>query len=101
MLDHTEISSLLFAIAALRRPRLLIRAARAGQMDYNRSRDLRGLIDSACQSRAESLLSALLDEEARLDSARRQGAADYNVMRHVAVTIALMAEARIYAPAVA
>lgn len=98
MLDHVEMSTLLFAIAALRRPRLLVRAARAGQMDYNRNRDLRGLIESQHLSRPESLLAILLDEEARLDEARRTAAADYNVTRHVTVLIALMAEARIYAP---
>ncbi|HEY0275709.1 MAG TPA: DUF6477 family protein [Paenirhodobacter sp.] len=100
MLDHTEMFAQLCAIAALRRPRLLIRAARAGQMDYNRARDLRGLVDNDLRSRPESLLGALLEDESQLESARQEGAAQYSVTRHVMVLIALMAEARIYRAAV-
>ncbi|HEY0213253.1 MAG TPA: DUF6477 family protein [Paenirhodobacter sp.] len=96
MLDHTELSLQLCAIAALRRPRLLVRAARAGQVDYNRNRDLRGLIDPNLLSRPETLLNALLENDAQLEAARQAGAVEYNVTRHVAVLIALMAEARAY-----
>jgi hypothetical protein len=55
----------------LRRPRLLIRAARHGLSDYRR------------------------DREAEIEGNRQTGSACYNVARHIEVLIALMAEARL------
>ncbi len=79
---------------SLRRPRLLIRAARAGVEDYRRDRDLRRLVQVAglpCPVRA---LELLLAEEARLNHARKTGDACYSVARHVSVMIAVLGEAR-------
>lgn len=82
-------------IATLRRPRLLVRAARIGIEDYQRERDLCRLMKSSHLPSPERAVSALIDEEEVLEETRRRGDADYSPMRHVEVLIALMAEARL------
>ncbi|MBD3787785.1 MAG: hypothetical protein IE922_12630 [Sphingomonadales bacterium] len=81
-------------LGALRRPRLLIRAARFGQVDYSRNRDLRRLLQLPTAPGPEAALQALLLAEEDLETARRQGMAGYNLIRHIEVLIAMMAEAR-------
>lgn len=81
-------------MARLRRPKLLIRAARFGQRDYDRSRDLRRLLATRELPGPEEALRALLDEEAGLEAARQAGEAAYSFLRHIEVLIAMMAEAR-------
>lgn len=83
------------ALSALRRPRLLIRAARFGLTEYNRDRDLRRLIRSDSVPSPVKALGWLLEEEARLDDTRRAQDAGYSPARHIEVLIALMAEARL------
>jgi hypothetical protein len=89
-------SDLAAALAALRRPRLLIRAARFGICDYDRRRDLRRLIQAEGSPGAEAALRQLIAEEDAVDGARRAKAADYNPVRHIELLIAIMAEARSY-----
>ncbi|GLS85125.1 hypothetical protein GCM10010873_00980 [Cypionkella aquatica] len=80
-------------LETLRRPRLLIRAARCGVVDYRRDRDLKRLVDS--MPTPERAVSRLLVEEERLEDIRQSGAASYSVARHIEVLIALMAEVRL------
>jgi hypothetical protein len=82
-------------MSSLRRPKLLIRAARFGQRDYNRRRDLKRLIAAPEMPRPEEALRVLLAEEERLEDARREGSAAYSFLRHIEVLIAMMAEARL------
>lgn len=77
--------------ATLRRPRLLMRAARIGLQDYRRDRDLRRILPNVPDPRA---LDVLLTEEARLEAARQSGAA-WPALRHIEVMIALLAELRL------
>lgn len=79
------------ALASLRRPKILIRAARAGLADYRPERDLRRLVRGAGPQAA---IAPLLAEERRLEATRTGGAGAYNIQRHVAVLTALLAEAR-------
>lgn len=88
-------TDLIELISALRRPRLLIRAARFGQRDYNRRRDLKRLIAGADLPGPEAALRVLISEEERLEEERREGLASYSLMRHIEVLIALMAEVRL------
>lgn len=83
--------------AALRRPRLMIRAARIGAPDYRRERDLRRLLGPAGALSPDRALPALLDAEARAEATRMAGDAAYSIARHVDLLIALMAEARLVA----
>jgi hypothetical protein len=82
------------ALAALRRPKILIRAARAGVVDYRRDRDLKLLLRSATAG-SERALGTLIAEEDQLERNRTTGEATYNLHRHIAVLTALIAEARL------
>ncbi|OOY33702.1 hypothetical protein BMI88_06125 [Thioclava sp. F36-6] len=82
-------------MAKLRRPRLLIRAARHGLSDYSRKRDLKRVLRMSELPRPGTALRALMAEEAALDQARRAGEATYSVARHIELLIALLAEARL------
>lgn len=76
----------------LRRPGLMIRAARAGQAGWRRQRDLPRLLRCdfcPSHSRAAQLLR---QEEGQLNEARLKGEATYDLQRHVLVLIALLAE---------
>ncbi len=87
-------------ISSLRRPRLLVRAARIGVAEYHRERDLCRLMNIAHLPNPETAVSTLLDEEVLLEETRQRGDANYSPMRHVEVLIALMAEARLLPQAV-
>ncbi len=81
------------AVAALRRPRLLIHAARNGLADYDRERDLRRLTRQPQALAPDQALRRLMDEEGRVEAHRRDGVACYSMTRHIELLIALMAEA--------
>ena len=80
-------------VAALRRPRLLVRAARFGMLDYDRRRLARLLPDPAERMGAR-LLQGLLEAETEAERRRRGDCATYSEARHVELLSALMAEAR-------
>lgn len=77
----------------LRRPRLLMRAARFGVVDYRRDRDLKRLIEVAASP--ETTVTRLLTEEGKMEENRKSGDAGYSIARHIDVLIALLAEARL------
>lgn len=79
----------------LRRPKILIRAARAGVTEYRRDRDLKRLVRDAKGSAPRDPMAPLLAEENRLEETRTTGGATYNIQRHVAVLTAILAEARL------
>lgn len=91
--DHLRDSLRLFD--ALRRPRLLIQAARIGAQDYRRAVHLRRHLGPGPLPRPGSALPALMVLEAALDRQRREDAFAYCVMRHVDILIATMAEVRL------
>lgn len=82
-------------ITNLRRPRLLVRAARFGVDDYVRSTMLPRLLHSVALPRHGEAIMCLLEIEADLNDRRLAAAADYSIARHVSVLIALMGEARL------
>lgn len=88
-------TDLLGVLKSIRRPRLLIRAARFGLRDYNRDRDLRRLVKSEDLPGPAGAMSTLLEEEARLERTRREGDAAYSPARHVELLVAVIAEARL------
>jgi hypothetical protein len=76
---------------SLRRPNILIRAARAGTRGYNRNRDLRRLL--RCEPPTPAVaLRRLIDAEGVVEMRRRTGDAGYSLTRHVELLIALIAE---------
>lgn len=81
--------------SALRRPRLLIRAARAGSDDYARNQHLRRIIGGGELPRHGAALTRLLELEAEVNTQRKAGSAAYSIVRHVDLLIAMMGEARL------
>lgn len=88
-------ADLVTLVAEMRRPRLLVRAARAGQAEYDRTRDLRRVMRLAEAPAPDRALPALLAEEERIEATRRAGDASYSFVRHIELLIAMMAEARL------
>lgn len=86
-------------LAGLRRPRLLISAARFGLDSYRRDACLRRLLGVSAPVAPATALAALCDQEAELEAQRSAGRAGYSVARHVEVMIAMMAESRLDHPA--
>lgn len=84
-------------VADLRRPKLLIRAARFGMAEYDRNRDLRRLLKRIDAPSPERAVTILMAEEEKLEETRRAGEAAYSIARHIELLIALMAEARLAA----
>lgn len=81
-------------VTALRRPRLLIRAARHGLANYSRERTLARVLETQSGS-SERVLKELIQTEAELEATRKEGDVGYSVARHLEVLIALMGEARL------
>lgn len=79
----------------LRRPRLLVRAARLGLIEYNRDRDLKKLIKSNATPNPANAVAALMQQESWLEGCRKSGDGSYSIARHVAVLAALMSELRL------
>ncbi len=80
----------------LRRPRLLIRAARAGAMEYNRKRHLQRLLGyGGALPRTGPALMRLMELERGLNAARKNDDAGYSLPRHLDVLIAITGEAQL------
>ncbi len=88
-------TDLLALVSNLRRPKLLIRAARAGAMGYNRNRDLKRVMRLAETPSPERALNALIAAEAEIEEVRRRGEANYSFTRHIEILIAMIGEARL------
>lgn len=77
-----------------KRPKLLMEAARIASKSYDRRRDLVRLIGAHARGSDNAILDHLTFEEAEMDTRRREGDADYRVLRHIEVLSALLAELR-------
>ena len=82
------------ALNGLRRPRLLVDAARHAMVDYRRRHDLRRMLRIAIPTDARAALRILVPMEADLERRRQEQARGYSHARHVDILTALMAEAR-------
>lgn len=82
---------------SLRRPRLLVRAARLGLQDYSRARCLRRLLPGETPPKPGLAFDALVEREQALDDIRREGAANYSAARHIELLIAMIDESRLAA----
>ncbi|MBC9245771.1 hypothetical protein H4P12_03365 [Paracoccus sp. 11-3] len=80
--------------SGLRRPRMLIRAAREGQSGWRRERDLPRLLRSDGCPKPGTCLQRLRAEEEMQNAARLERRADYDLHRHVLLMIAILAEMR-------
>jgi len=82
-------------LGALRRPPLLVRAARLGTSGYDRRAALPRLIGPGPLPASPEALARLIEIERAQDAARRNGAATWRAADHVAVLIAVIGEARL------
>lgn len=80
---------------SLHRPRLLIRAARAGAMEYNRNRHLQRLLGYGALPRTGQALMQLIEIERAQNDQRTADEAGYSLTRHLDVLIAIMGEAQL------
>lgn len=87
---EVEMQDYAIKIGQLKRPKLLIRAARYGARDYRRSRDMPG----AGGHNLAYVLPWLLDQEDQVNHARLTRDAAYDAARHVRLLAALLAESR-------
>ena len=82
-------------LAELRRPRILMRAARHGAEDYRRTVHLPRLLGYGSLPGHNQALVSLIEIEDFLNTKRIKQEADYPLMRHIEVLIAILGEARI------
>lgn len=88
-------TDLMTMLQNLRRPRLLIRAARHGVEEYRRDLHLTRILGASAPRRSAPAMMRLMELEAEINTARLAESAAYSVSRHVDVLIALMGEARL------
>ena len=86
---------LLTQLSELRRPRLLIRAARIAAQDYRRDARLPRLLGYGIVPRSGSAVVRLMALEAEVNEKRETGDASYNIAGHVELLTALMGESQI------
>ncbi|MDP5216309.1 DUF6477 family protein [Ruegeria sp. 2205SS24-7] len=82
-------------LSTLRRPRLLIRAARHGVQEYSRDRHLPRILGYGTLPRPAATLMRLMELERELNEQRRSDDAGYSVIRHLDLLIAMMGEAQL------
>lgn len=81
-------------LQALHRPRLLMRAARIGSMEYRRESHLQRVLGFGPLPRPAPALMRLIEIEGELNEKRKSDDADYSLISHIDVLIAMVAEAR-------
>lgn len=86
---------ILSMLNALRRPRLLMRAARIGAEDYRRNAHLPRLLGYGQMPRHGAALMRLVEIESDLNDQRLSEDSAYSLLRHIDVLIAIVGEARI------
>ena len=78
----------------LRRPRLLIRAARHGLSSYRRSRDLQRISGQSQSASPRTVVEALMMQEHQVERTRKSQDGTYSAAKHIELLIAIMAESR-------
>lgn len=86
---------ILSMLHALRRPALLMRAARIGADDYRRGTHLPRLLGYGVLPRHGLALMKLMELEAGLNDQRVSSNTSYSLVKHVDVLIAMVGEARV------
>lgn len=78
---------------ALKRPKLLISAARLAAKKYRREYHLKALSQANAGKTEQKFFESLIEQENDLEWTRRSGSANYNVFRHITLLAAIIAEA--------
>ncbi len=82
-------------VRTLKRPSLLVRAARFGLDDYRRDRVLRRILKTDDLPSTGAALLQLMDLEEVANDRRKQKSAEYSPAAHITLLTAIMGEARI------
>ena len=82
-------------LSDLKRPRLLIQAARLGAEDYRRETHLPRHLGYGNLPRHGAALMRLMEKEGVMNAERKAGDACYSVAHHVDILIAIMGEAQL------
>ncbi len=90
---------ILTMLNAVRRPELMMRAARIGAQSYRRTAHLPRLLGYGVLPRHAPAVLRLMEMEAALEDMRIRDDASYSVVRHLDVLIALVGEARVLSTA--
>ncbi|MFP7673195.1 DUF6477 family protein [Marivita sp. S0852] len=86
---------LLTQLSNLRRPRLLIRAARIAVPDYRRATRLPRLLGYGMTQKSGPALMRLMCLEAEMNDKRENGDASYSIADHVELLTAVMGESHL------
>lgn len=79
----------------IHRPAILVRAANIGKDGYRRGPILRRILGRTALPRSAVALFQLIEIEADLNTRRKKTDAGYNLVRHIEVMIAIVAEAEL------
>ncbi len=82
-------------MSQMRRPCILLRAAKSGTEDYLRDQHLARIFGRGKLPRHGAALMRLIELEADVDKARRIGDPTYSIVKHVDLLIAMLGEARL------
>lgn len=83
-------------LSKLRRPRLLMRAARIGAQEFQRQSQLPRILRNKNLTDEEQVVSELIDIECEIEERRVSGNLDYSISQHVDILTALLAELDLY-----
>jgi len=78
----------------LRRPRILVRAAKFGLARHTRDSDLKRGAQAMSKSSPAAVLDQLLTQEGDLEKARVSGQASYDIHRHIGLLTSVLAVAK-------
>ena len=85
-------------VIGLKRPHLLVRAARFGVDEYVRDAHLRRCLQVETVPTPRRALVRLLDIEKQLNSERHTKSGAYSIARHIDILVAIMGEATMLNP---
>ncbi|GLQ34464.1 hypothetical protein GCM10007939_07470 [Amylibacter marinus] len=78
----------------IHRPRILIKAAQIGALQYKRETNLRQILRCVTLPKHTTAVERLAAQENALEEARKTGEASYSITRHISILAALLAEIR-------
>ncbi len=83
-------------VNALKRPKLLVSAAKFGLDTYKRNRDLKLILAVDTLPKIGATMHLLLETERDLERQRQEQSAHYSYLRHIEVLTAVIAEATLF-----
>ena len=91
--------SLIEEVKLLRRPKVLVRAARFAMLEFRREKVLRRVLRRDTIPGPMAAIALLMHRERELETMRSDGDAAYSVTKHIDVLAALMGELSVMGPA--